>query len=293
MTFYEQIQNSIDYIEENLHSDVLESSDVSRVACMSVANFFRYFKALTGFTLKEYIRKRRLAISLDQLNNSNKTILSIALDSGFLTNESFSRAFKKEYGINPSVYKKGRPYLYGIKKKKLFKESFMGVIIKEIPEMKVAYYRVISKTPEADAWNHIKQWAQESAVFDSEYRIFGFNNPDPSEMKKMVDKNGDSFQISSGQDEYGYEFWLTVDDSVKPECNGKGVDIKTVPAGKFAVMSVGVGCEEYDIEKGWAKFCKLLEEGNYKMKERWFEEHLEFGLGENKNFRLDLYVEIE
>lgn len=293
MTFYEQIQKAINYIEKNINKDI-SYEEVANESYMSVASFYRYFNALTGFTYKEYVRKRRLAYSLSLLQENNHKIIDIAFETCFESHEAFSRAFKREYGMNPSEFRKSRRSIRGIKPKILVKEYFMGIIIKELPDMKVAYYRVISKTPENDAWNHLKKWAEGNKIFNKAYRIFGFNNPSPEEMKKITDKKGNEYFIHIDNSEYGYEFVITVDDNALPENNGKGVDIKTIPGGKYAIMSIGVGCEEHDIEKGWGKFSKLLKENNYKTTGRCFEEHLEFNpLGKNDNFRMDLYVEIE
>ena len=169
----------------------------------------------------------------------------------------------------------------------------MGIVIKELPEMKVAFYRVISRAPEDDCWNHIKSWAETNGVFKQPYRIFGFNNPSPQDMQKLTDKKGNEFFINAEHREYGYEFLIQTDVDLPAENSGRGVNFKTIKSGKFAVMSIGVGCEEHDIEKGWGKFSRLIEEGGYKPTGRWFEEHLEYDLtGQNKNFRMDLYIEI-
>lgn len=293
MTFYEQIQKALDFIEKKLFCDI-SGEEAAQEAYMSLSNFYRYFTSLTGFTFKEYIRKRRLSESLNNLRDNKRNILDVALQCLFESNESFSRAFRKEFGMNPSQYRKNQCKLRGIKPLKLVQEYFMGIIIKELPDMEVAYYRVISKCPENDAWYHLKKWADQNAIFDGPYRIFGFNNPSPEQMRKHSDKNGNEFFINEDNSEYGYEFWITLNQKLSPEDNGRGVCIKKVSGGRFAVLSIGVGCEEHDIEKGWGKFSKMLSEGNFRMKGRWFEEHMNFNPdGMNENFRMDLYVEIE
>lgn len=280
-------------MEAHLTSEI-RIPEIADQAIMSVANFYRYFSALTGFTFKEYLRKRRLSFALYQLQSTNKKILDIALDICFESHESFTRAFKEEFGLNPSEVKNCRQTLRGIGPKILVKETFMRILIKNLTEQKVAYYRVISRAPEDDAWQHIKSWAESCGIFDKPYRVFGFNNPNPENMEQLKDDKGQIFFANTDNSEYGYEFQITVDDDVFAENNGRGVDIKTIPGGRFAVMSIGVGCEERDIEKGWACFGELLKKGEYKPTGRWFEEHLDFNPHEeNENFRMDLYVEIE
>ena len=94
MTFYEQIQNSINYVEANL-SLAISISQVAEIAGMSVANFYRYFTAMTGFTFKEYVRRRRLANSLLRLKKTSENIIDLAFEACFESHEAFSRAFKK------------------------------------------------------------------------------------------------------------------------------------------------------------------------------------------------------
>lgn len=74
MTFYEQIQKALDYTETRLDRK-LEIPAIAREASMSESCFYRYFQGLTGFTVKEYIRRRRLSESAETLISSKKTIL--------------------------------------------------------------------------------------------------------------------------------------------------------------------------------------------------------------------------
>ena len=90
--YLKRVQLGIDYIEENLNSEITLAS-VAEVSGISQWHFQRIFKALTNETLKFYIRSRRLSNALQKLLFSDSKILDIALDSGFESQESFSRAF--------------------------------------------------------------------------------------------------------------------------------------------------------------------------------------------------------
>ena len=105
MSYYlERIQRGVDYVESRLGEDV-ELSSVARAAGISQWHFQRIFKALTGETLKAYLRSRRLAGSLDRLLTTKLRILDIALIAGFESQEAFARAFKKAFGITPQQYR--------------------------------------------------------------------------------------------------------------------------------------------------------------------------------------------
>jgi len=105
MDYASQIQRGVDYIESNLDFDI-ELSRVSKVAGISHWHFQRIFKAVTGETLKTYVRSRRLASSLPRLLATNTGILEIALLAGFESQEAFTRAFKRAFGMTPNAYRK-------------------------------------------------------------------------------------------------------------------------------------------------------------------------------------------
>lgn len=98
----ESIQRGVDFIESNLHKDI-DSADVSREACLSRWHFQRIFKAITNETLKGYIRGRRMSAAFDALLDTGRPIIDIAMESGFDSQSSFSKAFKKHFGISPNT----------------------------------------------------------------------------------------------------------------------------------------------------------------------------------------------
>jgi len=71
----------------------------------SVFHTTRKFQELSGIAFRNYLRLRRLAFALADLQDANKAILDIALDYGFSSHEAFSRAFKNVYDMTPSAYK--------------------------------------------------------------------------------------------------------------------------------------------------------------------------------------------
>lgn len=105
MDYAKQIQRGIDYIEANLDFDI-ELAKVSKLAGISHWHFQRIFKAVTGETLKTYVRSRRLANSLDALLTTDAGILEISIRAGFESQEAFTRAFKRAFDLTPNAYRK-------------------------------------------------------------------------------------------------------------------------------------------------------------------------------------------
>lgn len=110
--YFAQVQQGIDFIEHHLDGEI-ELSAVANAAGLSQWYFQRIFKALTNETVKTYIRSRRLANALDQLLNTDKKIIDIALLAGYESQESFTRAFKATFHMNPNEYRKvGHNHLF-------------------------------------------------------------------------------------------------------------------------------------------------------------------------------------
>lgn len=104
MHSWEQIQTTIDYIEEHL-SEEIKIDALAKLASLSQFYYQRLFSRLVKKPVNEYIKLRRLAKASDGLQDNNKRILDIALDFGFSSHETFTRAFKDAFGMTPEEYR--------------------------------------------------------------------------------------------------------------------------------------------------------------------------------------------
>lgn len=107
MDWIENIQNTIDYIEDNIESDI-DSNILAERIYTSSFYFQRMFTILCDCTVGEYIRNRRLTLAGYELLSSDDSILEIAIKYGYETNESFTRAFSRFHGVTPSMAKKNK-----------------------------------------------------------------------------------------------------------------------------------------------------------------------------------------
>lgn len=103
-----RLNRVFEFIDENLESD-LSLNIVSEVAFFSPFHFHRIFKFVTGETLNEYVTRRRIEKSASDLLHKNITATEIAHKFGFSDNSSYSRTFKKYYGVSPTEFKKQNP----------------------------------------------------------------------------------------------------------------------------------------------------------------------------------------
>jgi len=98
----QSIQRAINYIEANLLEDSLDNESVANHIYSSSANFQRTFRVVTGITVGEYIRCRRLSLAGMELTGSDIRVIDAALKYGYDTPESFTKAFVRFHGVTPS-----------------------------------------------------------------------------------------------------------------------------------------------------------------------------------------------
>ncbi|MDN4601264.1 AraC family transcriptional regulator [Paenibacillus sp. F6_3S_P_1C] len=99
------IQQSLFYIETHLHEEIgLE--EVASEALLSPYHYHRVFRNEVGMTVVDYIRNRRMSLASTALRSTNAGILDISLACGFESQEAFTRAFCKLYGMPPGRFRK-------------------------------------------------------------------------------------------------------------------------------------------------------------------------------------------
>lgn len=179
-----------DYIETHIDKE-LTLDELAKVANFSRYHFHRIFTAMVGETLYQFITRVRLGKAANQLvANPSKSITEIAFDCGFSSSAVFSRSFKAAFDISPSEWRDGggkycktngkldqlpgnvgqdivsfEVYLDSVtptmKWRVIMKsknELKVDVVVKELPEMHLAYVR------------HVGPYAGDQELFN---RLFG------------------------------------------------------------------------------------------------------------------------
>jgi AraC family transcriptional regulator len=81
------------------------------LAGISAFHFHRIFRALTGETMFAFLQRRRLLRALELIHEGRFTLTEIALECGFDSGSSLSRAFQKHFHCSPSEYRRQHPPL--------------------------------------------------------------------------------------------------------------------------------------------------------------------------------------
>ena len=80
-------------------------AEVAEVAGVHPMHLARLFRERYGYSMGEFVRRRRIAWACEQLTRSEKTISAIALDAGFADHAHFTRTFRRIAGCTPSWYR--------------------------------------------------------------------------------------------------------------------------------------------------------------------------------------------
>ncbi len=100
MEWIDRLNEVVKYIEENI-DDVISYEVIGKIAACPAGSFQRTFSLLTGITLSEYIRRRKLTMAAFELQSSDSKVIDIAVKYGYESSDAFSVAFKKLHGIAP------------------------------------------------------------------------------------------------------------------------------------------------------------------------------------------------
>lgn len=169
MDWVRSLNYAIDYIEEHLSENIV-CDDIAQSAFYSSFHFQRTFSLLTGMTVSEYVRNRRLSLAAQELLNYDSKVIDVALKYGYDTPESFTKAFRRFHGVMPSQAKKHGTELKAFNRLTL-KIVLEGGSVMDYKIEKKDSFRVVTKTRKFTEENRIKS----IPMFWSEYCADGLH----------------------------------------------------------------------------------------------------------------------
>ena len=95
----------LDYIDNNLYKKIT-MEELSKVFYFNKDYIMRTFKKELNTTIIDYINKRRIYNSLNELQETDDMMLKVALKHGYTPQEYYSEIFSKYMGVNPHTYRK-------------------------------------------------------------------------------------------------------------------------------------------------------------------------------------------
>lgn len=101
MEWLDSMNEAVEYLETNI-TEKLDIEKVAKIALSSTFHFQRMYHMITGVTIAEYVRRRRLTLAAQDILTGEK-IIDVAYKYGYETPEAFTKAFGKMHGISPSA----------------------------------------------------------------------------------------------------------------------------------------------------------------------------------------------
>jgi AraC family transcriptional regulator len=292
-----RINRVFEFIDKNLESD-LSLNTVSEIAFFSPFHFHRVFKFVTKETLNEYVTRRRIEKSASDLLHKNITTTEIAHKYGFSDNSSYSRAFKKYFGISPTGFIKENPnrhskirqlkskngqeypdyekYICIINNLKKWTEMNAKIEIKETPELTLSGVTHVGISGIENAFEKLTKWAIPKGL-----------------LKNSEAKMGrifyDSFKVTA-PDKVRMSIFLITNEPFETEGEINKVTIKK---GKCIVGRFEISPNEF--EKSWTSLFIWMNENGYKKSpENPFEiYHNDYREHPENKFIVDLNIPIE
>ncbi|MGJ8551298.1 AraC family transcriptional regulator [Winogradskyella wichelsiae] len=291
-----RINRVFEFIDQNLDSD-LSLNTIAEIAFFSPFHFHRIFKFITGETLNEYVNRQKIEKSTLDLLHKNITTTEIAHKYGFSDNSSFSRAFKKYFGISPTEFKQQNPnrhskirqleskngqdypdyerYICIINNLKKWIKMNVNIEIKEMPKMDLAYVSSIGPQNLESAYQKLMKWATPQGLMN--------------EQTKMVTIYHDSFKVTEANK-------VRMSASIllnKPIGADGEIGLTSIQKGKFIVGSFEIGLNEF--EKSWTGLFLWMSENGYKKADKNPFEiyHNNFNEHPERKAIVDFYIPIE
>lgn len=180
---FHRINDVLSYI----HSDISKEHSVnslSKTASMSEFHFNRVFKKIVGESVHAYIRRVRLEHCANALLfNPNSTINEVFSEVGFVSNSSFTHAFKSYFGCTPSKWREIDKPLHV--SQNIIKINPLHVEIDYVPRIRVAYvrHRGYNKSIK-EAWHRMEEWTLQNELDFSKLPMIGLHHSNPNIVNK-------------------------------------------------------------------------------------------------------------
>lgn len=268
---------TINYIETVLESEI-DQRKISELSGYSYALFSRLFSILTGITLAEYIRLRKLTESAVELRESGDKIISIAMKYGYDSPDSFGVAFKNFHGHTPSEVRKGKAF-------KVFSYIQLSLSIKGGRMMDISIQKKSGFTAAG-----VKLEAIDSSLCPTAWDKL-FKQAKEEELKEMG--SGQAYGMCYGLENNDKINYMACYDVTNIEMAQKmNLDFIEVPENEYAILKLK-GAIPDSIQKGWEYLLEVFfpEQGYKHSGAPDFELYKE-GDMYSKNYEMELWVPV-
>ncbi len=215
------------YIQTHLDEE-LSLSYLAEAAGLSEFYFHRLFLERVGETPKVYVQRLRLERAAYQLKIWQGTILDIALNNGYQHHETFSRAFKRWFGVSPQQYRYsyGRTWRDQTPSQQPLNRLITGytlsrLTVQRLSPIAVAFIRNLGAYIDVDTtyYDRLWRWADSKGLCTGDNLLIGVGHDDPA---------------ITPADRVRFDVCISVPERFLPEGE---IGYQALPGGHYAVAS--------------------------------------------------------
>ena len=266
---------------------------LSKKALFSPFHFHRIFSAIVGETINAFINRKRIErIAAILLVGTKEPLNELAFRYGFNSANSFSRAFKKFYGISPSEFKiKGKEKISKIGIEPMTFEKYICSItniqnwmnmnaqieVKELPGIQLAGIMHIGEFDKiGNTFERLIKWAIPKGLLNSpnlKMATLYHDNPKVTEMAKV--------RLSA---------CITIEEDTEVEGE---VRLIFIERGNYAVGRFEIKAESF--QKAWDSMCVWVVENGHQFRDGDYFElyHNDHRTHPEQKFIIDIYIPVD
>ncbi|CAL2102253.1 Helix-turn-helix domain-containing protein [Tenacibaculum sp. 190130A14a] len=221
--FYKnRLQQVVSYIR-TAYNEKISIENLEELSNFSYRNLQRIFKAYYNETIGAYVTRVKIESSAKLLLFTNDEIKEIAEKVGYSDVQSYSKSFKKHFGITPAIYRTKKEELFKTHSKENTIMPFFEDRITVLETKKVVYKTFRGdyySTKIDEVWNQLVNEVSKEKIDVDSLESFGIIWDEPIISENII---------------YNYDACLIIDDTLRiPDGKFK---IKTIPSQKYAVFT--------------------------------------------------------
>jgi len=218
LDYSRRIERVLDHIAAHL-DEPLDLERLAAVACFSPYHFHRIYRAITGETVAEALRRLRLQRAAGELVEGHPAIARIARRAGYGSVAAFTRAFQAGYGIAPAAYRRQGRLVQPSPIPTATETAMYDVTIRELQPVRLTALRHTG--PYLDigtTFERLFAWAAGRRLMGPQTRAIGvyYDDPDGTSAEALRSDAGLAVEAGSALD--------------------NGLRIVEVPGGRHAVL---------------------------------------------------------
>lgn len=235
MDIIANLNAAISYIEENLCAE-FDIDEAAKKVFLSKDSFLRFFSYITGMTLNEYMRRRKLTLAARDVAESDKFIVDIAIKYGYDSAAAFSRAFSRQHGLTPSEFRKTGGSL------KIYPPASFHITVKGAKEMD---FRIVELS-EMKVYGISREYIGQVYKTREELRHTMWSEECDDVPGKLCDGRWNQLGNNSYDGEW-FGIWDNGRYMIARESKRDGLEEYIVPAGKYAAFRTERGGAAWEV----------------------------------------------